>query len=497
MRARARLQSEHNRAPAATRLWLSSNLRLDDNIAEYRLYDDALKQCFASDFLLVKRIVKTDVKTAHKPVKIRFRQLCELVYRSKLGVPGFESLMEIDGDFGKTIVEAMTQTQMTRAECFKQLLTAKDFYNIGPCDEEGYVLTFFKVIWIVPPRAKWVMKGESVPWLRVSIHYFHAWNPDGPEVQDNYNVYGDPEGPALRDLMKLTSWEVLRRTLRHWQTAKSDVAGCVALGNARLAFDLVAECFPLHAPECPILLIFEELSRRGWTCSKAGESPAPLLSPHVGVFSATMLGSRCKAYFQCLLFLGELFAKGLQKLVHSEKAAYYASVLVSKKPGEVAIGCKTSVYQKILLREGRSELSVDGSVILRDAGLVGSGDEASGDGLDEVVGPPRPKKRRLKAKARSCLVASESDTHGDEGSDQDSHHETSGHDEGVDAPDSVQSSSSDSDGPSTGSESSGSVSSGVSVEDRAFPEVVEIEAIDSDWRCSIMLPGPRARMSDT
>ena len=46
--------------------------------------------------------------------------------------------------------------------------------------------------------------------------------------------------------------------------------------------------------------------------------------------------ARCKPYFQCLLGLPDLFARGLRRLPHTAPVAYYEAVLASDAPGDLS-----------------------------------------------------------------------------------------------------------------------------------------------------------------
>ena len=61
-----------------------------------------------------------------------------------------------------------------------------------------------------------------------------------------------------------------------------------------------------------------------------------------GIMATTRL--RCKAYLQCLLFWPTVYEKGLYTLLRSALNGYYALVLRSDRPGDVALGQKASVY---------------------------------------------------------------------------------------------------------------------------------------------------------
>ena len=150
---------------------------------------------------------------------------------------------------------------------------------------------------------------------------------EGPFNQLEVYAKADPEWVQLTSL---ADWRTMRASFRKWAVAPSDDAGRWAL---RDPVPIEAEAATsLLSRSCPLVIIVEELKRRGWRLQGDGTPLGVLVTPHPNVISKRRLHQRCKAYFQCLVKLPELFELGLQRFHHSYPARFYELLLRSPNP---------------------------------------------------------------------------------------------------------------------------------------------------------------------
>jgi hypothetical protein len=103
----------------------------------------------------------------------------------------------------------------------------------------------------------------------------------------------------------------------------------------------------LASAAVPFLLVLERVRADGWQKATTENPAVALTNPHPVRFSTSMLTRRIKPYFQCLVFLPQLFAKGLTRLTHTQCSSYYSSVLRAPSPGDIPLGRKASEYHDL------------------------------------------------------------------------------------------------------------------------------------------------------
>ena len=98
----------------------------------------------------------------------------------------------------------------------------------------------------------------------------------------------------------------------------------------------------------PFLLVVEQVRLRGWLLANTEYPCTVLTNPLPTRFSAPMLARRVKAYFQCLVHLPQIFAKGLLRFAHGASAAYYGALLRSPRPAELDAGLSAEEYNEYM-----------------------------------------------------------------------------------------------------------------------------------------------------
>ena len=140
---------------------------------------------------------------------------------------------------------------------------------------------------------------------------------------------------------------MLRKTLHVWDAEVSDMEARTRLVRPRLAEpELGAD--GLLGATVPFLLVLEAVKRLGWRESKAGDQCVVTTTAHAGVFSLSKLGQNVKPYFQRILALSSLFAKGLERFVHTAPASYYSLLLRSEHPNNVDVTLPADKHDEAL-----------------------------------------------------------------------------------------------------------------------------------------------------
>jgi hypothetical protein len=99
--------------------------------------------------------------------------------------------------------------------------------------------------------------------------------------------------------------------------------------------------------DVPFLVILGSLKNLGWKPSTTENAAITLTTSVPNFFSNTMFLKRVKPYFQCLHFLPQLFGRGLERLLHTQSAAYYSAVLRAPRPADVPEGKPSTEYKEM------------------------------------------------------------------------------------------------------------------------------------------------------
>jgi hypothetical protein len=149
-----------------------------------------------------------------------------------------------------------------------------------------------------------------------------------------------PDGnPEVVDLMHVVPWVVWRGGLRTMTRSFSSIPGTIH------AKDPIAVCqreWDFSSFDTPCVVILEKLVVDGW-------SVGPPLSEHTlssprNFHTKDHLTS--KPYLQCHAMLGNLFEKGLQRLVTSMPRQYYTLVMQWEQPQDVPLLADAAAYKK-------------------------------------------------------------------------------------------------------------------------------------------------------
>ena len=133
-----------------------------------------------------------------------------------------------------------------------------------------------------------------------------------------------------------------------WVSGPSDVSGCTNL-HSPVKAEPVLSNLGLADPDVPLQLLLEQMLKLGWSADDAGDKRATTqLDCNPAVFKLSMLKSRSKPYFHCLVFLPDLFARGLQRFNHGLSVSYYQRLLKSKEPAKVDESVSAAEHHKVL-----------------------------------------------------------------------------------------------------------------------------------------------------
>ena len=174
----------------------------------------------------------------------------------------------------------------------------------------------------------------------VSLQRMTWWPVGGHQEEAQVVVFHDGF-PQIVDLLSLASWPVLRGGLRKWQTAESQVAGCMALSGP----EVVSAPSGWRRDDAPAICLLEDLAHAGWT---RGQPPLE----HTLASSKTFAVKdpiASKAYLRCLLGLADLVSEDKMPCLRSDQpATYYSCVLASDQPQTVPCGQSPAEYKRLL-----------------------------------------------------------------------------------------------------------------------------------------------------
>ena len=353
----------------------------------FAAYGAEEKRLFEKEWLRLKRIVQVDPARQYRQAKIPMATVKAMVYRSRAQVKSFEKDFTAEPLWSHAPVLEGGYTERVRNEFLNAVLVPKTYFSIGPDDSCPFQV--FQVVHRLSPKLRWVKSSikESDSWLRGGVRQYLLWRGLAPNVlPDTCEIFTDPTAADVRvvDFFDLCGWRTWRYTLRVWAPAQSDYEGHEAcLAQPRLGYDIVAR--DLMNPVAVFLCVLEAVCRRGWKLQADHEGLLPLTSCHPGSFSRKQMQARCKPYFQCLLGLPDLWARGLRRLPHTALVSFYEAVLASDSPGDLSERTSKDQLEAITdMAGGRRQALLPG--MLED-GLVGSGGESEFDvaGGEEVA----------------------------------------------------------------------------------------------------------------
>ena len=188
------------------------------------------------------------------------------------------------------------------------------------------------------------------------------------------------------NLLEVCDWSVLRESLREWMPEASDVEACTKLVFAQdLGRRGAHDESGLLQHNAPMLLILEELLRRGWQPATQAKPARVLLNAYPDVFVSTSERLRTRSYFQCLLRLGHIMDLGLARFQHNGTAAYYSLLLRSPTPGAIDISLPARRLAEQLDHLPPDAVGAIGGAVVQvqdDNDVVGS-EHGGGDGDDD------------------------------------------------------------------------------------------------------------------
>ena len=151
--------------------------------------------------------------------------------------------------------------------------------------------------------------------LPVVLQRYSILGGDGVDFQ----IYVDGSAEIV-DFLKLDRFEVLHHDLRLWQQDVGYDDGCVKVHSSRVA----KPDLQLMDLRCPELLLFDRIKALGW---KRGSITEHRSDERRMVFDKNIFksGKNSRFYFQCVLVLEQLFAKGLKVLKCCERQIYIRS----------------------------------------------------------------------------------------------------------------------------------------------------------------------------
>ena len=384
----AGMSKEKVRARHASRPWFSATERLPDNFYMYDHMSTDKQELFAKEWGIHKRVLQTNAHREFRNKRISDRKFWTTVYRCSTSCGHFDGARAVVGN--RADPASLKAMDLSRREVLKSALEPNTFYTI-PKNGGEIPLECFQVIWVVPRNKKFVYTAQHAMRgiLEVGITKHDFWRPEDRNLgnlDENSTVDVFPHGGVeVVDMFKMAPWAELRKMMI-WQTQSCDAGGFVTLLKPKSAFPRLQD-IDFSKDDTPLLFMMDELMRRGWTASTAERPAIPLVTPFASVFAATKLAQRMKPYFMCLLFIGDLFHRGLTTFKHSNNAKYYSVLLRAPRPQDIPTDETAEAYEERL----ENLQPPDGlHVEPPEAGFVGSDMERSeSEDSDPPPQPPR------------------------------------------------------------------------------------------------------------
>jgi hypothetical protein len=386
----AKMTRQHMHAPSGLRPWKGASARLLQQLAFYEdnLYPNEKEQ-FAANWPVHKRILQTRLGAKRlRPVQLSRRTVYNRLYEHDFShISRSCELSPYQQSDGRA---ASSREDMIHIAHARGLLQTREYYTLG---NDVKALKCFRVLWLIPPKKKWVRSGATKDRsdMDICIQYNSMWNLIGEGIPASLDVFPGLQNTTTVCALKLAPWDVIRQTLRVWKAVESDIDGCTSLIEPRMA-EPPRESIDFLSKKISFLLLIEEVYRRGWRLPSEDRRCEPNTGPFATVFSKQKLSQRVQAYFQCLLMLPLLWDRGLQSFLHTLPAAYYQLLMRSPAPNEVPRGAAAQEYATLLEELGDVVLETEAKHDEGDS-VVGSGNSGS-DAEPDLVAAVRPRKRR-------------------------------------------------------------------------------------------------------
>ncbi len=373
------------RAPASRIPWWSASVRLKQNLR--MAGDPRFRQVFASVWADWKLLAAAPTRTRRRAPRLKTKPFLDAVHR--VGSFGLADCSNIGKGHRDLFVQALKAREAAlpmSAKVWRDL--RREFVRAVVSD--GKVFT--AQLACAPPSAL-EMASQCLPsasrqqqqhfrvldcavghkkhnlttrWVQVksmampmSIQKLSAVAVDSDHQEPVQDVAQDrtliPDGvPEVIDFLSFVPWEVVRCSLQEWSSVAvrpaSTLAGCGAL---HVSNPVVASARPwVFADEgTPMVVLVDALLAQGWRAARTlADSPRSHSTgaDHRGkLFFIKRLQLQWKPYFQCLLSLPDLAAKGLVELPARQKPAFYSAVLASSEPGAVPQDLGVAAYRKM------------------------------------------------------------------------------------------------------------------------------------------------------
>lgn len=206
--------------------------------------------------------------------------------------------------------------------------------------------------------------------------------PPEPYPQESHNVRATDAG--FLHILDEFPWLHLKQRLLLWESRPSELEGCVKLVGGQSANEIVRQAITWENPECPVLLMIEDLTRRqGWKFGRPKELPHKLTDTTKVMCDFDWTDH--PEYYRTLYVLPGLFGRGLQELYPVQTAAYYKCVRTVDDPGEVKVGLKAIEYAK-LEKAGR----VQGCAALEAPAAPPAIEDEEDEEENEIIAPLPP-----------------------------------------------------------------------------------------------------------
>lgn len=269
---------------------------------------------------------------------------------------------------------------------YKGLLSSKIGCFFSLLDDEGshkpfQLLGYKQVVSLVKTHRK---AKKYV--IKLSIMWLEVWRARLEEMPQSMDVF-ECEDPEHVDLYRWVSALDDRRKLHLWSEAPSDTEGCVRLITPEVAVPKIS----LSSTVCPVLCLLDALKEKGFECVERTITHKPEVADKL--LDIRNLSKR-RYYFQAVLSMAALWARGVTEFKSGHASYYYLLLLGNRLDGLT----KDNWRKRVAELQGDVDIDAlkrPAKLLRADPGIAGDEGIAAGVGLpepgaDAIAGDPAP-----------------------------------------------------------------------------------------------------------
>jgi len=180
----AEMTKERGHTAVAVRPWRAATARLSESLQFVRTLGEQDLAQLAVEWGRYSRILQVNPEHQYRCRRLKQNEIFSAVYENMYRT--FTGVSELTSNWQRLEVtgEEATYSSLLQCEYFKATLKDKCYYSIGAVKSD---LQLFQVVWIVPPKKRWVASSSSaVPHsvLDICLQFFEPWAMDPLQSDD-------------------------------------------------------------------------------------------------------------------------------------------------------------------------------------------------------------------------------------------------------------------------------------------------------------------------